>query len=288
MHQHQLIINGDDFGKSPEVNEAIIRAFRAGTLTSCSLMVTEAAFDDAVRLAGENSGLAVGIHLVTVQGKSVLPPSEIPKLVDQEGNFPGSPVAAGLKYYFSRAAREQLEKELSAQFQKFHATGLKLSHVDSHLHMHIHPVIFAAAFELAERSKVRRMRVPQDDFWLTVRFQRRIRAGQVLTSLIFRLLTRPMRKHLVKHGFAFAERVHGHLFSGGMTLEYVLFVLNHLSKNTNEIYFHPATLGNGSAAGLHQTQGARELDILTSRDFHRHLHDHRINLINYFRLAAKA
>lgn len=152
--------------------------------------------------------------------------------------------------------------------------------------MHVHPVIFATAFELAERSKVRRMRVPQDDFWLTVRFQRRIRAGQALTSLIFRLLTRRMRKHLVKHGFAFAERVYGHLLSGGMTLEYVLFVLNHLSKSTNEIYFHPAAL-DGRAAGLEQTQWARELDILTGGDFHEQLHDRRINLINYFRLAAK-
>jgi chitin disaccharide deacetylase len=288
MHQHQIIINGDDFGRSSAVNEAIIRAFRAGTLTSCSLMVTEAAFDHAVRLARENSGLAVGIHLVTVQGKSVLPCSEIPNLVDKDGNFPDSPIAAGMKYYFSKAAREQLKKELSAQFQRFHSTGLKLSHVDSHLHMHVHPVIFAAALELAERSKVRRMRVPQDDLWLTVRFLRRIRAGQAVISLIFRLLTRRMRKHLLKHGFAFAERVYGHLLSGGMTLEYVLFVLDHLSKSTNEIYFHPTAFDGASAANLPQKQGARELDILISSDFRERLHDRPVKLINYFNLAAQA
>ena len=106
MDQVKVIINGDDFGKSPEVNEAVIRAFKAGTLTSCSLMVTGEAFDDAVRLARANEGLAVGLHLVTVQGRAVLPPSEIPLLVDRAGHFPDSPTLAGLKYYFSRSARE--------------------------------------------------------------------------------------------------------------------------------------------------------------------------------------
>ena len=315
MNRVQLIVNGDDFGKSPEVNEAIIRAFRAGTLTSCSLMVTGDAFDHAVRLARENSGLAVGIHLVTVQGKAVLPHAEIPNLVDREGHFPHSPAAAGLKYYFSRAAREQLTRELTAQFQRFHGTGLKLSHVDSHLHMHVHPVIFAAAVELAERCGVRRMRVPQDDFRLAVRFSGLFLndknpplspfpkgessgcppflkggwgdlIGGAIAALIFGLLTRRMKRQLLARGFSFAEQVYGHLYSGRMTLEYVLFVLDHLSARTNEIYFHPVVLEVGVAVSLEQQQSARELEILTNGGFYKALHDGSINLTNYFGLVA--
>src|SRR2546426_4417919 len=94
--QHRLIVNADDFGISEEVNEAVIRAYREGVLTSTSLMVTGAAFTQAVKLARENPGLAVGIHLVTVVGKSVLSHSEIPTLVDREGNFSNNPTAAGL------------------------------------------------------------------------------------------------------------------------------------------------------------------------------------------------
>ena len=80
----QLIVNADDFGMSEEVNEAIIRAHKEGVLTSASLMVTGDAFEQAARLAKENPKLAVGIHLVTVVGRSVLPKSEIPSLVDDE------------------------------------------------------------------------------------------------------------------------------------------------------------------------------------------------------------
>src|SRR5215813_15169858 len=97
----KVIINADDFGISEEVNEAVVRSFREGVLTSTSLMVTGDAFEQAVKLAKENPGLAVGIHLVTVLGKSVLSPSQIPTVVDKEGNFSDNPVTAGLKYYFS-------------------------------------------------------------------------------------------------------------------------------------------------------------------------------------------
>jgi hopanoid biosynthesis associated protein HpnK len=285
MHQVRVIVNGDDFGKSPEVNDAIIRAFKAGTLTSCSLMVTGNAFDHAVRLARKYAGLAVGIHLVTVQGKAALPCDEIPDLVDRQGNFPESPVFAGLKYYFSRVARKQLKKELAAQFQKFHATGLKLSHVDSHLHMHVHPVIFAAALELAECCQVRRMRVPHDDFWLAARFQRKNLPGKATVALIFGLLTRRMRRSLRDRGFSFAERVYGHLFSGGMTLEYALYVLEHLSAKTNELYFHPAAADGLAAFPFQQLQSARELDILTSSAFKKRLHGPGMIVTNYFGLA---
>src|SRR5262249_9460026 len=138
----QLIVNADDFGISEEVNEAVVRSFREGVLTSTSLIVTGDAFEQAVKLAQENPGLAVGIHLVTVLGKSVLSPSQIPTVVDKEGNFSDNPVTAGLKYYFSSQARSELRKELAAQFEKFHSTGLPLSHIDGHLHLHVHPVIF--------------------------------------------------------------------------------------------------------------------------------------------------
>src|SRR6266404_8338838 len=83
----QLIVNADDFGISEEVNESVVRAFKYGVLTSCSLMVTGPAFDQAVKLAKDNPKLSVGIHVVSVMGKSVLSKSEIPTLVDEEKNF---------------------------------------------------------------------------------------------------------------------------------------------------------------------------------------------------------
>lgn len=288
MAQVKVIINGDDFGKSPEVNEAIIGAFRAGTLTSCSLMVTGEAFEDAVCLARAQNGLAVGLHLVTVQGRAVLPPDEISMLVNREGRFPDSPTQAGLKYYFSRSARQQLACELAAQFEKFRTTGLKLSHVDSHLHMHVHPVIFALALELAEQYGVKRMRLPRDDFGLASRFSRTNLMSRAMTALVFDMLTRRMKKQLLDRGFSFADRVYGHYASGEINLNYTLFILDHLSAATNEIYFHPAVARDGLYGGPKQQRRHEEFEVLTNSTLRERLQAPDIELTNYFQLAAPA
>lgn len=94
------IINGDDFGFSSGVNRAIVKAHEQGILTSTSLMVTGEAVE-AVALAEAHPRLAVELHLVLVCGRAVLPPSQIPHLVDPTGQFLFNSVRAGLRYQFN-------------------------------------------------------------------------------------------------------------------------------------------------------------------------------------------
>src|SRR2546428_4173597 len=209
--QRRLIVNADDFGSSEAVNAAVVRAFTEGVWTSCSLMVTGQAFEPAVGLAHAHLGLAVGIHLVTVLGRAVLPSTEIPTLVDAAGNFAANSVVAGLKYYFSPQARRELHRELSAQFEKFAATGLRLSHIDGHLHMHVHPVVFRAAVELGTRYAVRRMRVPQAEYSQAINFDRQHASTKAMYTLLFGQLARRMQRQLRASGFVYAERVYGNL-----------------------------------------------------------------------------
>src|SRR5215475_13673490 len=193
----RLIVNADDFGTSEAVNEAVIRAFTEGVLTSCSLMVTGEAFEHAVSLARAHPDLAVVIHLVTVMGRAVLPPAAIPTLVDAAGHFGSNPTRAGLKYYFSPQARSELRQELRAQFDKFVATDLRLSHIDGHLHMHVHPVIFRAALELGLHYGVRRMRIPQEEYRFAVNFRRQYAGKKALYTLLFSLFARRMKQQLL-------------------------------------------------------------------------------------------
>src|SRR5882724_7413997 len=132
----RLIVNADDFGLSHSVNEAVIRAHRDGILTSASLMVNEAGFDEAVKLAKENPKLGVGLHLTLLQGHSALSSKKIPGLVNSRGEFSESPIGVGMKYFFVGQASslsikdrqdacptlcKQLRAEIHAQFEKFHA-----------------------------------------------------------------------------------------------------------------------------------------------------------------------
>src|SRR5688572_3747185 len=120
----RLVINADDFGLSHEVNTAVIRAHTEGVLTTASLMVNEDGVGEAVELARRHPRLGVGLHLSLVCGRSALRQSEIPNLVDTRQRFPNCPVSAGMKFFFDPRCRAQLEREVTAQFEKFFATGL--------------------------------------------------------------------------------------------------------------------------------------------------------------------
>jgi hopanoid biosynthesis associated protein HpnK len=282
--QLRLIINADDFGISDEVNEAVIRAYKDGVLTSTSLMVTGAAFEQAVRLAHENPGLAVGIHLVTVVGKSVLSHTEIPTLVDREGNFSNNPTAAGLKYFFSVRARRELRKELAAQFEKFRSTGLPLSHIDGHLHLHVHPVIFDAALKLGAKYGVRRMRVPAEERRLALQFDRANLLQKTIHALLFGGLARHMNRKLRAQGFTSPERVYGNLQSGRMSERYFLYALENLTARTSEIYFHPAVYADDRLLNKDERQCSIEFEALTSKRVKERVQELGINLTNYFEI----
>jgi hopanoid biosynthesis associated protein HpnK len=282
--QHRLIINADDFGMSEQVNEAVIRAYKEGVLTSTSLMVTGAAFEHAVDLAREHPGLAVGIHLVTVVGKSVLPHTEIPTLVDREGNFSNNPVSAGIKYYFSAASRRELRKELAAQFERFRSTGLPLSHIDGHLHLHVHPVIFNAALELGAEYGSRHMRVPVEERKFALEFDGSNSMQKTIYTMLFGGLALYMKSKLRKRGFTYPERVYGNLQSGRMSERYYLYMLDRLSAEISEIYFHPAVYDDDRVLNNDERQCSIEFEALMSTKVKQRMRELGIKLTNYFEI----
>src|SRR5579864_183500 len=155
----RLIVNADDFGRSSQINRAVLRAYREGILGSASLMVAGDAAEEAIEMARQNPGLAVGLHLVVVDGPPVLPAARLRHLVDDRGRLPDAPVRLGMKYAFSRRARRELAAEVAAQFERFAATGLPLSHVDGHQHMHMHPVVFDLLLPLGTKFGAGRVRI---------------------------------------------------------------------------------------------------------------------------------
>ncbi|MBV8473575.1 MAG: ChbG/HpnK family deacetylase, partial [Hyphomicrobiales bacterium] len=135
----RLVVNADDFGLAPEVNEAVERAHRRGVLSAASLMVAAPAASDAVMRARRMPTLSVGLHLVLVEGDPATPAAEIPALVNASGRLRADLVTYGSAIAFSAAARRQIQREIRAQFEAFRATGLPLDHVNTHQHYHLHP-----------------------------------------------------------------------------------------------------------------------------------------------------
>lgn len=235
----QVIMNADDFGRSSSINSAVVKAHRRGVLTSASLMVTGDAFNEAVSIARETPSLAVGLHIVLVNGKAVLPPGAIPDLVNQDGFFRRAPVSAGLSYYFSPVLQSQLNQELNAQFERFAATGLPLSHVDGHLHMHIHPTVLGMLLPLTVRYGACGIRLPRDDFQLSASYDREGILVKATWALIFDLLCRWSLRRMRLLPLVVTDRVYGLMQTGRMQETYVIKVLQRLNVPTAELYFHP-------------------------------------------------
>ncbi len=245
----RIIVNADDFGRSASINAAIRRAHREGVLTSASLMVTGEAVEEAVAWARETPSLAVGLHVVVADGQAALPAREIPHLVDGDGRFPKDAVRAGLRYFLSRTAQEELARELAAQFARFAATGLPLSHVDGHLHMHVHPTVFNLLLPLAERYGAGGIRLPRDDLRLALAYDRSHLGTKVAWAIAFGLLGRWCWRRLRGRDLVITARVYGLLQTGNMQEAYVVRVLRQLRAPTAELYFHPDTAPGGEVLG---------------------------------------
>src|SRR5439155_1425733 len=118
------------------------------------------------RGAHEGAILAVGLHLVLVQGRPASAPGEIPRLLAAPGAFPDQPVLAGLRYAWlavaQRGGRAELRHEIEAQLRAFEATGLRLAHVDGHVNIHLHPMILPLLLELAPRYGIRALRLSRE------------------------------------------------------------------------------------------------------------------------------
>ena len=239
----KLIVTADDFGASVAVNDAVEQAHRQGILTCASLMVAGEAAPDAVARARTMPTLGVGLHLVLVDGRPVLPIAAVPDLVDQDGRFRNNMVRAGIDFLRPRA-RRQLEAEIEAQFAAFAATGLPLDHVNAHKHFHLHPTIASLILRIGRRHGMRAARAP-------IGPRATLRKIEPVDGFDVALpWAKLVRRRLRRAGLAVPDQVFGLAWSGALNKDRLCGLLKHLPDGLTEIYAHPATAPYpGSAPG---------------------------------------
>ena len=225
-----LITTADDFGLSPAVNEAVEIAARDGILTSASLMVGAPHAEEAVRRAHALRGrLAVGLHLVVIEGPAVLPHDVIPDLVDSSGMFACDQLRMGVAYAFRPRVRRQLAAEIRAQFAAFAATGLELDHANAHKHMHLHPVVGALMIDIGREYGLRAIRVPSEP------------GARGASARALFAWTRVLRRQARRAGLLTNDAVFGLADSGHMVPARVQAIIDNLPPGLTELYVHPAT-----------------------------------------------
>ena len=71
----RLIVNADDFGRSPGINRGILEAHLRGIVTSTTVMVNcPAAALGLERALAEAPDLGIGLHITLTAGRPLSPP----------------------------------------------------------------------------------------------------------------------------------------------------------------------------------------------------------------------
>lgn len=264
----QLVVNADDFGFTPDVNEGIVEGHRHGILTATTLMANGEAFDDAVRLARLVPTLDIGCHLVLTGGKSLLTgkllPSSVPQLVG------------------ALACREiRVFDEMAMQVRRIVAAGLQPTHLDTHKHTHLAPPVLDAIARLGEEFNIRWVRRPLD-------FPMNALNGGVpplkrLTSYAMRLLRRRFHRVLEQHGCRTTDHFAGFQITGRFRTAELVTLLGVIPEGSTELMCHPGRCGDAlrSARTRLKESRERELEALMSSETREALERNGIELVNY-------
>jgi predicted glycoside hydrolase/deacetylase ChbG (UPF0249 family) len=263
----QLVVNADDFGFTPDVNEGIVEAHRHGILTATTLMANGAAFEDAVRLAGENQSLDIGCHLVLVSGRSTLTGRALPLTVSQ--------------LLVAIAKREiKIYDELRAQVGKIVAAGIRPTHLDTHKHTHLAPPVLEAVARLAEEFGIVWVRRPFDfPMTTTAPFLKRA------TSRALTLVRRRFHRTLDRHHCRTTDTFAGFQITGRFRTPELVSLIRQLPDGLTELMCHPGRCREPLRQARTRLKESREeeLEALTAPETREALLRCGVELVSYRR-----
>lgn len=233
-----LIINADDFGLHKDINAGIIKGFREGCITSTSLMCSAPAFEDAVALAKANPALGIGLHLTLVGGvQPLLPLEKVPSLVDGKGFFLSDYIQFIKKFISLGISKSEIKDELSAQIERGLATGLKITHVDSHQHLHVLPGITEIVADLCVEYGIEYVRISAEAISWTGGYEANL--GRKVGRFGLTLCSEMAKWKLKRAGLKSPEHFYGMLAGGNLNAALVRKIIEDLPDGVSEIMTHP-------------------------------------------------
>lgn len=240
-----LVINADDLGICESTNRAIAEAHEHGVLTSASLMANGPAFEHAIEEVVRGCPrLGVGLHVCLTSGTCLSSPEDVPLLVDEQGRFRNGFLSLyRLTLTRRKAVIDQLEREITAQFEKLRAHGVAIDHVDSHRHVHMIPVVFEITARLARRFGCPAIRVSHEPFPAPSAFLHlsyvQLFVQNAAKKILLSTLARKNRRHATN--LCTARYTFGILRSGKMDVDALSEAIARADHGWTEIVTHPGT-----------------------------------------------
>ncbi|HEX6806110.1 MAG TPA: ChbG/HpnK family deacetylase [Terriglobales bacterium] len=276
----RLIINADDFGLTAGVNRAIVEGHLNGVVSSTTVMACGQRFEDAAALARQAPGLSVGCHLVLVDGTPAASAAQIPSLIGaSDGHFREKLLNFACLALAGKLDPGQIEAEAMAQIQKLQKAGIAVSHLDSHKHTHMFPVVLRGMLRAAKNCGIRAIRNPFEPLVFTSlhHWKRQFQ---------LRLLSRfraSFHAALADAGVVTPDGCIGIAATGGLTRETFQALIENLPDGTWEFVSHPGYHDPDLDKVKTRLRESREkeLEILTNPAVKDLLRRESIQLISY-------
>jgi predicted glycoside hydrolase/deacetylase ChbG (UPF0249 family) len=281
----QLIVNADDYGRAPGVSQGILKAHREGIVTSTTVMVNQPWVEAQLAQALACPDLGIGQHLVFSAWRPLLPPEDIPALVDEHGLF------LDQHSLWARAEEippDQVRAELTAQIERFVALAGHLpDHLDCHHFVHLYPPFFQVYADLAARFGLP-LRVPfppETEFEQAVKtlsflegFPRDLVRGMIVTNSAL----------LKARRLAYPDRFISTFFGRqALTLDSLLALLDTLADGISELMCHPGFDDPALVSSSYRAEREVELALLTHPAVRRRVEDLGIELVTFGVLRAE-
>ena len=261
----RLIINSDDYGRTPEISRGIREAHTRGIVTSttCMMNIPTTAEDIDVALK-ETPALGLGVHLVLTMGDPISAPETIPSIADSDGHF--------FKYtplleHLPTLNIDEVKREWRAQIDSFvQAAGRKPTHLDSHHHSsYFSPALFHGMLELAK------------EYDCAIRFPF---TGDISKELETTYKHVPIL--ISEFNLRRPDRFVVDFYDERATYEELLNIISSLSEGTTEVMCHPGYTDTAFAnESVYNKQRDRELDILTDPSIQEAIQVNGIELITF-------
>jgi predicted glycoside hydrolase/deacetylase ChbG (UPF0249 family) len=260
----RLIINSDDYGRTPEISRGIREAHLRGVVTSttCMMNIPTTADDVAIALK-ETPNLGLGVHLVLTMGRPISSPEAVPSIVDENGDFfKYTPVIEHL----TTLNMDEVKKEWRAQIETFiKASGRKPTHIDSHHHSsYFSPNLFRGMLELAKEYDCA-IRFPFTEVSSEIE-----ETAKHVPDLVQEF--KPRRPDVFFVDF----------YDETATKEDLLNIISNVGEGTSEIMCHPGFVDDAFAKeSVYNFQRQRELKILTDAAIKQAIESQNIKLITF-------
>ena len=237
----KLIISCDDLGISEEINLSIQKCLDKGVATSSSIIANGKFYNHALEnVINKFPNNFYGLHLNLTEGKA-LNKNNTNIICDKNNEFKISARKYFLLnfYRLNNNLKNAVYEELKDQIKKVLSDGIKLSHFDSHEHIHHSPWLFKIITVLGKEFKINKIRFVNEKIILKTYFKDmfyKIMSLNYLKHLIINICNTKIKNSLISPEYFF-----GILNSGKLKKDELFLYLDKINLNkTIELCVHPA------------------------------------------------